>query len=188
MLHLTEQAHEIVGGVVRPGDIAIDATAGNGHDTLRLAQLVGETGTVHAIDIQLAALDETRARIAAAGYRHVVFHQRSHAELPEILPASDRGRVAAVMFNLGYLPGSDKSLTTAPATTTAALHAALDSLRPGGVVTVLAYIGHPGGSEEAQAVEDLLSSINPAELECRRIMAAQNPDRAPRLYAVFRRI
>ena len=63
---LTEQAHAIIRQVVRPGDVAIDATAGNGHDTRFLAELVGQTGHVFAIDLQQEALQRTAALVGEA--------------------------------------------------------------------------------------------------------------------------
>ncbi len=77
-----------------------------------------------------------------------------HARIDELLPAGDRGRIAAVMFNLGYLPGSDHQLVTQSSSTLRALTIAWDWLRPGGILSVIAYPGHPGGLEETLAVCD----------------------------------
>ena len=80
MTPLTELAHTLVRAVLQPGDIAIDATAGNGHDTQFLAECVGPNGTVYSFDIQLAALAVTTVRLAAAGLNNVILLQRSHAQ------------------------------------------------------------------------------------------------------------
>lgn len=150
---LTRRAHDLLGEQLSLGEIAIDATAGNGHDTLFLATRVGPSGTVHAFDIQAQALEQTRERVAAAHCRTPVFlHHRSHADMLSTLPASARGQVAAITFNLGYLPGADHSTTTQTDSTLAALRQSLTLLRPGGVLSVLAYRGHAGGREEAEAV------------------------------------
>jgi len=150
---LTQLAHELLAERLQPGDIAIDATAGNGHDTLFLAERVGPTGAVHAYDVQTEALQATRRRVDEAGCGGwVQLHPDNHARLMQPLPADCRGRVAAVIFNLGYLPGSDRRTTTQNDSTLAALEQALALLRPGGVLSILAYRGHPGGREEARAV------------------------------------
>jgi hypothetical protein len=146
-------AHRCVAAVVRSGDLAVDATAGNGHDTLFLAGLVGPGGRVAAVDAQAEAVTATRQRLAAAALSgRVLLHQGRHEELGDSVPGDWAGAVRGVLFNLGYLPGSDKALVTRPATTRAALAAALALLAPGGRLAVVAYPGHPGGADEAAAV------------------------------------
>lgn len=145
----TQHAHEVVQSVVRPGETVVDATAGNGHDTLFLAQCVGERGRVVAFDVQEAAIASTRRRLADAGVgERVELWGESHASMARRVAPG----VAAVMFNLGYLPGGDHGRITRTEETLPALAAAVSLLRPGGVVTVVCYPGHPGGEEEAAAV------------------------------------
>lgn len=151
---LTQQAHNAVRLVVKPGDTVIDATTGNGHDTRFLAELVGSTGRVYAFDIQPQALQQTEHGLPLELRSVVALLRHDHARMDEFLPAGDRGKIAAVMFNLGYLPGSDHQLVTQTASTLRALTTALDWLRPGGVLSVIAYPGHPGGAEETDAVCD----------------------------------
>lgn len=153
-VRLTGIAHREVGAVVRPGDLAIDATAGNGHDTLFLAGRIGPTGRVFALDIQAEALEHTRRRLAAAGLAsQVTLIHLGHERLCTAVPQAVRGRIAAVMFNLGYLPGSDKRCMTGVDTTLAALDQAAACLRPGGILSVIAYRGHAGGRAETVAVQ-----------------------------------
>lgn len=145
----TEHAHARVAACLREGDTAVDATAGNGHDTAFLAARVGAGGRVFAFDVQSAAIESARRRVESAGLGgRVEFLQLSHARMAERVPAG----VAAVMFNLGYLPGGDHALITHRDETLKALDVALGLLRPGGVLTVVCYPGHPGGDEEAEAV------------------------------------
>ena len=153
-LSLVQQAHRVIAEVLRPGDIAIDATAGNGHDTLFLANCVGGVGKVYGFDIQQQALDSVWQRLDAAGASgQVSLYHAGHEVMAMLLPESVAARVKAVMFNLGYLPGGDKQRTTATSTTLAALQASLSLLAPGGVISLLAYTGHPGGREEAERVK-----------------------------------
>jgi len=157
---LTHTAHQRLLPRLHEGDLAVDATAGNGHDTLFLARRVGVEGHVYAFDIQPQALEETGRRLQEAGMAsRVTLLQAGHEEMERRLPAEVRGHLAAVMFNLGYLPGSDKQRVTTASTTLQALEQAVRLLAPGGLLSVLAYRGHPGGREEAEAVGERLSSL-----------------------------
>jgi 16S rRNA C1402 N4-methylase RsmH len=158
---LVHQAHEALSAILHDGDTAIDATVGNGHDTLFLARAVGEGGTVYGFDIQEQALDTAYKRLQDEGLAlRVSLYHAGHEAMAVVLPESARGRVRAVMFNLGYLPGGDKARTTAISTTLAALEQARELLAPGGMISVLAYTGHPGGREEAEAVKGWAQSLS----------------------------
>ena len=159
-LSLVQQAHLAIAVVLRPGDIAIDATVANGHDTLFLATQVGPAGKVYGFDIQQQALDSAWQRLDAAGASgQVSLYHAGHEVMAMLLPESMEGRVKAVMFNLGYLPGGDKQRTTMTSTTLAALQTALSLLAPGGVISLLAYTGHPGGREEAERLKAWAGSL-----------------------------
>lgn len=136
--------------VVAPGDLVIDATAGNGHDTEFLAGRVGQSGRVLAFDVQAEAIIAARARVAAAGWgSRVEFFEESHVCIAE---RAAPGTVAAVIFNLGYLPGHAHDLTTTAEITLQALAAAASVLRPGGALAAICYPGHPEGARETTAV------------------------------------
>jgi ubiquinone/menaquinone biosynthesis C-methylase UbiE len=147
----TSLAHTILRERIHAGDHVIDATAGNGHDTLFLAECIGEGGTVHAFDVQESALSATRSRLRAAGMeQRALFHHASHAAMADFCEARS---ISAVMFNLGYLPGEDHQVTTRTEETLDALATASSMLKPGGVLSVLCYPGHDEGTREATAVE-----------------------------------
>ena len=154
MFRATDLAHLLIRRVLEPGDWALDATAGNGHDTLLLAERVGPSGRVFSFDIQEAALAQAAQR--AGHLPQVSFIQAGHERLADFLPDTrPDGRpveLAAAMFNLGYLPGGAKDMTTQAGTTIAALDQVLDRLKPHGLVTLVLYPGHAGGAEEAAAV------------------------------------
>jgi len=158
MVSITGLAHEVVRSVLKSGDRAIDGTAGNGHDTLFLAQLVGSFGQVWAMDLQPAALASTSRRLQQHGCFQVQLRLGNHAQLHECLPEEMIGTFGAAMFNLGYLPHQDHRLTTLAATTLPALSAAWTALRPCGILSVVTYRGHPGGEEEALAVEEWMQN------------------------------
>ncbi len=158
---ILEHARTLIRQVLSDGDTAIDATAGTGQDTAFLARLVGPDGRVYALDIQEDALFFTRQRLEKEQLDgRVQLVQAGHQTLHQMLPPEKRGRVAAAMFNLGYLPGGRKTIVTRPETTLEALDHVLEWLRPGGIVTVVAYRGHPGGMEESRAVIDWASRLD----------------------------
>ena len=146
----TTLAHEWIAAVLQPGDSAVDATLGNGHDALFLAQCVGTAGALWGFDVQAQALQRSRERLlthAAIPARGNFFH-RCHSEMAICVPEP----VQAIMFNLGYLPGAEHDYITQTHKTLQALSAAAELLDVGGRMTVLCYPGHVGGDEETAAV------------------------------------
>ncbi|MEO7100545.1 MAG: class I SAM-dependent methyltransferase [Luteolibacter sp.] len=144
-------AQQILRDIIREGDLVIDATAGNGHDTLFLAKCVGAAGKVLAFDVQEAAIASARAKVEKAGFgAQVEFFLESHEQMDS---HTEVGSVSAVMFNLGYLPGDDHELTTEAWSTIVALEIAAKSLKQGGVLSVVCYPGHSAGAVEAMGVE-----------------------------------
>ena len=147
----TQLVHALLEMYVQPGDRVLDATCGNGHDTAFLAAQCGASGRVLAIDVQESAVQATMRRIREAGLSdRVDLHQSSHDN--EALLAAWDGPLRCAVFNLGYLPGSDKTVTTLPETTIRAHDLVSRMLEPGGAIVTTVYIGHPGGSEEADAL------------------------------------
>lgn len=154
---IVEASHIFVARHVRQGDICIDATAGNGHDSLFLAGLVGDSGLVHIFDIQEKALANTRVNLAEQGFSaRARLYLNNHRDIPELVS----GPVRAVMFNLGYLPGGDKGIITSGKDSVAALAGCLDLLDGGGIITAVTYSGHPGGEEEEEAVASWFSALD----------------------------
>ncbi len=153
--HLAARVFE---DLIRPGDSVVDATLGTGQDCERLCGLVGDTGRVYGFDVQEAALARTRERLAAAGLidRAKLFLS-GHEHMAEHVPQG----VRLVAFNLGWLPGSDKQVTTRVDTTITAIKAALSLLAQNGVLVVCIYPGHEEGERELAAILDLVKSLPP---------------------------
>jgi tRNA G37 N-methylase Trm5 len=153
-LPLTAQAHQIIEAKLDKTAIAIDATAGNGHDTLFLAKRAKQ---VFAFDIQAQAISNTRQRLEQAKLlEKVCLFQNGHQHMRELIPAQYHGQITAIMFNLGYLPGADKQLITQPDTTLEAVNAALRLLQKHGIISLMVYPGHPGGEQEHQQLKSWL--------------------------------
>lgn len=150
------QAKFYINEIVQPGDHVVDATAGNGHDTLFLAKLVGEDGRVTAFDIQQAAIDATHLRLEREqALNQVILHLGSHADILHVVQQPIR----AAMFNLGYLPGADHTITTTGASTLVAIEGTLELLVPGGRTAIVLYHGHESGKQERERVLDYVSIL-----------------------------
>ena len=144
-------AHTLLESALKPEDIAIDCTMGNGKDTLFLANLVGERGHVFAFDIQAGAVESTRKLLEQNGITPagVTLIQAGHESLHKHIPAEALAKCKAAVFNLGYLPGGDKQICTAARTTIAAIEVLLATIAPGGLIVLVVYPGHPQGELEA---------------------------------------
>jgi hypothetical protein len=143
---------------VRPGYRVIDATVGNGHDTLFLAQLLKGEGELIGYDIQLEALDQAKLRLQTlsdAELKMITLKCRSHASFEEEY-------ANLIVYNLGYLPGGNKRITTCVETTLQSLKDALH-IAKGGAISITCYPGHEEGRREQGAVLDFLKTISPSE-------------------------
>ena len=141
---------------VTEGDIAVDATAGNGHDTVFLAELVGPNGYVYAFDVQKEAVDSTLLRVLDHSFEdRVRVLNRGHETVDEFVT----NEIGGAIFNLGYLPGSDHSIVTKPSTTVEAIEKMLKLLKVGGMIVLVVYHGHEGGKEERDEVIRYVSEL-----------------------------
>ncbi len=159
----------------------VDATAGNGHDTLFLAANSPGDAVVWAFDLQPEALEATGRRLAEQGLsgkcRLICDCHRRVADHVD-------GPVDAAMFNLGYRPGGDHRFTTVAETTVAALGAITRLLAPGGIVTIVAYPGHDAGEEENTAVADFLATLPQAAFTAAAWRMLNQRNRPPILYII----
>lgn len=147
-LSAVQLCHEFLSAHVQPGGLYVDATCGNGHDTEFLCRLAGPTGKVLALDIQPAAVENTNARLAAAGFSGIgqaLVHD--HARLGELVAP---GTADCVLFNFGWLPGADHEVHSTADGSLPALQAALDALKPRGVLAAVLYSGQVIGDSEKQ--------------------------------------
>jgi SAM-dependent methyltransferase len=144
-----DQAHLYWKNLLKPGDRVIDATCGNGKDSLRLAELVPE-GHVYALDIQEFALQKAKELIP---YSNISYLLQSHTLLPT-------GEFKLIVYNLGYLPGGNKDLTTLSSTTLESLKKAAQLIVIGGALSITCYPGHPEGALEEEAVRSWVQGLD----------------------------
>ena len=151
MGRVTERSHQFLLPALGLAGARVDATCGNGHDTLFLATNSPAGSRIIALDIQRAALVATEQRLAAEGHLGET-HSLDHRDLPRILPTLVPEEIAAAIANLGYLPGGDHRVITRAETSLPAAEAIAEALIPGGRLAIVAYPDHPGGEEEAAAL------------------------------------
>jgi SAM-dependent methyltransferase len=163
----TPLAHLLWSQVVKGGDIVIDATCGNGHDSLVLADLAltRDSGLLYCVDIQVKAIDSTKEKLLAAHGDSlqdgkIIFVHASHENYPVEI---GQGSVSAIVFNLGFLPGThedgDNRITTITEVTTKAIENALPLLKIGGLLSVMLYRGHIEGARESKACLDFFQRL-----------------------------
>ena len=158
-MKLLDFAHYYIQEVLSYGDVAVDATVGNGFDTLFLARCVGKEGLVIGFDVQLEALAKTQQKITSE--MKVELHHCGHETMETFLSTP----IKACMFNLGYLPYADKSIVTQPESTLKAIKTALWHLAPKGRISIMVYVGHAGGKAEADAILSFVNQLNPQEIQ-----------------------
>ncbi len=164
-----------------PGAVAVDATMGNGRDTLWLCRRVGPRGRVYAFDVQPQAVARTRAllekegvsdraTLICEGHQHMAHHVKAGVDV--------------VMFNLGWLPGAEHAVTTLTETTLEAADAALSLLRPDGLMTICVYPGHAEGARERDALIEWAAGLDPARYDALLKRYLNQPNDPPLLIAV----
>ena len=147
---ITQWCHHFIRSHVQEGDCCIDATAGNGNDTLVLCELVGEKGKVIAFDIQEEAISNTKKRLADHGVlERAQVLLDSHVNMGQY---TDEDSVSCIVFNFGYLPGGDHELATRKESSIIAIHEGLRLLKKGGMMSLCIYSGGDSGFEERDAI------------------------------------
>lgn len=179
---------KILSEYVSEGDTVIDATAGNGHDTLALARLVGGSGKVYAFDVQESAIDNTKALLEKEGFiARCELIRGSHEFMADSISERDRGRISAVVFNLGYLPGGEKEKTTCAETTLVAVKQALALIRTSGIVAITMYGGHRQGAEEKGALLRFSANLSQKEYHAAYVSFINQQNSPPELLLITRK-
>ncbi len=179
MIDLLEVEKSLVMPHIVRGGTAVDFTMGNGHDTLWLSKAVGDNGKVFAFDIQQQALDSTKKLLCENNVKNAELILDSHANVKSYVSEP----VCVGMFNLGYLPGGDKSITTKHESSIAAIIAGTELLAPNGALLIAVYPGHAEGTIEGNAVRELLSSYDRKKLCCSEFHIVNSPS-SPFFYLV----
>lgn len=182
-LPLVQAAQILIRPYVGEGSVVIDATAGNGKDTRFLASRAGHQGYIYACDLQAEALRTTAQHLADFPANRLRLLNINHAELLSHIAVSHIGQVDAAMFNLGYLPGGSKAITTRTETTLPALEAACSTLSSRSILSILTYPGHTAGQEEFSCILQWLKQQS-ARWDLHHLHPPPNCKSAPQLFIV----
>ncbi|QTU83490.1 class I SAM-dependent methyltransferase [Carnobacteriaceae bacterium zg-C25] len=186
LLNALHANHQLLKQHIQPGNTVIDATMGNGHDTLFLAQLVGQSGVVHAFDIQESAIIATQSKLESANaHLQCQLHHIGHECIDNILSPNEM--IHAATFNLGYLPRADKNITTLPHTTLKALVSVLNRLVQHGIVTLVVYDGHDNGKVEKETLINFLTILNQQQFTVMTYAALNQQNNPPMLIMIQKR-
>ncbi|GEP20307.1 tRNA (mnm(5)s(2)U34)-methyltransferase [Pediococcus argentinicus] len=179
-----QYSHTLLKEVVHADDIVIDATMGNGHDTKFLAELVGLNGTVYSFDIQKLALMNTTELLNQNNLTdRVKLIQDSHANIDHYVTETITGAI----FNLGYLPGGDKTEITHASSTLTAIESCLELLKSNGRVILVCYYGHPGGKDELAQVQQFTSNLDQHQYQVLEYQFTNQIHHPPILIAIEKR-
>jgi hypothetical protein len=172
MIDLLELQKHFILTHLKEGDVAVDFTMGNGHDTEFLSRTVGEYGHVFAFDVQEQALASTSDRLAKSDCPdNCTLILDSHHNVKKYVDVP----IKAGMFNLGYLPGSDKKITTMRSTTLPAIEAAISLMAPDAIILIAVYPGHAEGEAEGKLICDYLSGLSRYKLCATKINILNSP-------------
>ncbi|MEM0966207.1 MAG: class I SAM-dependent methyltransferase [Verrucomicrobiota bacterium] len=174
MTTLVERAHQWLIPAFGRGGLLVDATCGNGKDTLFLCRFAKNGDRVIGLDKQELAIHRTRSLLEENGYRADLF-QTNHTEVGKILKTIDSSLIAAAIFNLGYLPRGDHSIVTEPSSTLTAIKALLEQASPVFRLSVVAYRGHPGGIEEEEVVRRFFEELSGAGFSVETESGSESP-------------
>ena len=137
---------------VKQNDLVVDATIGNGHDTLYLCNLT-PNGKVFGFDIQEKAIQNTK-ELLKDKHNYQLF-KITHEKINDVLKEY-KGKISLVLFNLGYLPGGNKKITTNVNSTLKAIQKSFELLNQKGVILITIYPGHDEGLQESIQIKKFL--------------------------------
>jgi 16S rRNA C1402 N4-methylase RsmH len=176
---ITDDVHVLLKPYIEAGMTVCDLTVGNGYDTLFLAEATGSSGKVIGFDIQTQAIERTQALLQQCDYNHVELFQKTHSDILKMA----RIPFHIGMMNLGYLPGSDKTVVTEAATTLKAIENFLGLLESKGILSIVAYKGHDG-SVEYEVIKNFLSALEPKRYKVRKISYVNRKNNVPVIFLI----
>ena len=178
---ITEVNKIFLDKIVQKGDVVIDATMGNGYDTIYLGNLVGENGKVYAFDVQEEAIKSTKKKVERDNMTdRVELILDGHQNLDKYV----KEEVSCVVFNLGYLPRAKHVVITKPDTTLEAIKKSLKLLKPNGIISIAAYIGHEGGLEEKNYICEYLDNLKQNEFNVLHMQFTNQINNPPQLILI----
>ncbi|RPF50252.1 class I SAM-dependent methyltransferase [Aquisalibacillus elongatus] len=180
-------AHDLLAQSITTGSTVVDATLGNGHDSLYLNELVGPEGKVIAFDVQDEALQSSKSLFEQHGIKQVEMHLKGHENAPSILDDKGIHEIDAVIFNLGFLPGSDHQVTTSGDTTIQAINGLFPILKSGGYIVIVVYPGHEEGQAEKNDLMNYLKTFPANKGDIAQYKMVNRSDKAPFVVYLYKK-
>lgn len=172
----------LAGSYLKKGMSVLDATCGNGNDSLFLKELIGEEGMLYALDIQEEAIVRTKAILSSRANVKII--KQSHEMLKNLFKEEE---LDAIVYNLGYLPKGDKAITTRYDSTIESISQALSIIKKGGLIFVLSYRGHLEGELEFQKLSSYLKNISQSEYDIAYIEFINQQNSPPVMWVIERK-
>jgi SAM-dependent methyltransferase len=206
-IRITERVHQLIHPYIQAGDVVIDATMGNGNDTLFLAESVGSHGLVFSFDIQKQAIEVTRNKLIKNQYEkpflihkddrfektpseegvYLMNHSHENIDFIPIEHFAKEQKISCILFNFGYLPGGDKTITSHSHVSLEAIKKSLRLVKEKGIVSLVTYPGHAEGQIEDLAIEHLLSGLSSKCFEILKISYVNRSQKAPKQYLIYKK-
>ncbi|WP_455258534.1 tRNA (mnm(5)s(2)U34)-methyltransferase [Peptoniphilus asaccharolyticus] len=171
---------EILGEMDLEGRIALDATCGRGNDSLKLIKKLGEKGFLYVCDIQEEAIESTQKLLTENGYSNYMLYKISHDKVFEKID----GELDFVIYNLGYLPKSDKTIVTKALSTIKSIECAIEKISKDGIVVVVSYLGHEGSLEERTSLNEFLKELDQKKYKVERIEFFNQVNNPPVIFKI----
>lgn len=178
-------SHHLLEESINKGETVIDATCGNGNDTLFLSKTVGSTGRVLAFDVQEQAIQATKQLLTTNERSNVSLAHDNHAHIINYLDTTET--IGGAIFNLGYLPKSDKAIITEGKTTIVALDTILSFLKKDGIIVLVVYHGHEGGEAEKRAILKHVIHLNQKDYNVLRYGFINQKNNPPFILAIHKK-
>ena len=155
-LSILNKVKQIIEENIKEKDIVVDATIGNGNDTLFLTNIVNK-GHVFGFDIQENAIKNTNKLLN--DYNNYTLFNDTHSNIDKYLKEYNN-KISLVLYNLGYLPSGDKSITTNYISTINSIKKSIQLLNNKGRILIVVYPGHEAGLKESIELNKYISTIN----------------------------
>ncbi len=168
-----------------PGDVAVDATLGNGNDIEYILKMIGNDGFVYGFDIQEVAIKNTEKKLLNA---ERIKNFKLICDGHENVDLYIEENVDFVVFNLGYLPKADHSLITKAKTTIEAIEKLKNKLNPSGIIIISAYLGHEGGMDEYLQLLKYVKTIDQTEFNVAKLEFVNQINTPPQMILIEKRI
>lgn len=175
---ILEITHHLIKAYIHKTDVVVDMTMGNGHDTLFLAEL---SDFVYAFDKQQEALVQTKKRLDQHHIKHVKLIKDTHENILNYV-----SNFKYVIYNLGYLPLSDKTVTTHKESTINSLKIVLEHIDDDGIIFMVVYPGHQEGYEESTALDTYLKTLSQHEVKITKTYLPYQDNLPPYLITIYK--